>query len=71
MLEKSLLEKSQGSIKPWEIGRFTIAEALMFLEDPRGRGPGGTPNMNDDEIAAELQRWQGLTPLERLRDVRR
>ena len=70
-MEKSLLEKSQGAIKPWEIGQITLAEALMFLEDPKERGGTGAMNLNDAEMAAELARWQALTPLERLRECGR
>lgn len=67
ILEKSILEKSQGAIKPWEIGQLTLSEALMFLEDPSGRA-GSAPTLSDREIEAELERWQGMTPLERLRN---
>ena len=68
-LEKSLLEKSNGAIKPWEIGQFTLAEILMFLEDPEKRAPSGLPNMSDTEMTAAFEIWQALTPLERLDNV--
>lgn len=40
----------------------------MFLEDPKDRDGGGAPAMSQHEIKAELEYWQALTPLEKLRN---
>jgi hypothetical protein len=44
---------------------MTLSEICVLLEDPRGR------TMSDDQIVAEHARWRGLTPRERIEEVKR
>lgn len=71
IIHKAMVEKGQGSIKPWEIGAWTLPEILWFLEDCDGRGSDGTPGMSDWQIEQESQRWAAMSPLERLRNYQR
>ena len=63
-LEKSILEKSQGAVKPWEIELWTLPEVFLFLDSPEQAG------ISEAEAIAELEAWAALKPSERLRAFR-
>ncbi len=71
MIHKSVVEKSQGAIKPHEVGQLTFAEVCWYLEDSKNRGGGGGGDMSDAELAAEVERWRRMSPAEKLRDYKR
>ena len=60
-IEKSILEKSQGSVKPWEIEQWTLPEVFLFLDSPE------RPGISEAEAIAEIEAWSRLGPKERLR----
>lgn len=51
--------------RPWEIKLLTLAEVAMELE-------GDEPTaMSESQVDAEIRRWRGLGPLERVRSFQR
>lgn len=62
-----MLEKSEGAVKPWEIADWTLSEIFLFLEKADARSPSGALSLDDADLDAAFSAWQGLGPLERLR----
>ena len=69
-IDKALMEKLPG-LKPWECDRFTLAEIEYVLAEPEEALHDGAPDMSDADILAHAQRWEALTPVERLREAAR
>lgn len=68
-IHKALCEKVRGLV-PEDVGRITLAEVALLLDDGK-RSPIGAPSMTTEEGIAEWQRWQAMTPLEKLRNFQR
>jgi hypothetical protein len=69
-IEKSILEKSMGTVHPKDLETWTISEVFLFLIDPEERCPDGSPNMSETEIRAAAEEWAAKPPLEKLRSYR-
>ena len=69
VVDKMVMEKSEGRITPEMIGEMTLPEIFAFLQDPRQLGPGGR-NMTTAEIERRLLKHKTAGPLERLRRYR-
>ena len=59
-----------GTVHPRDIPEWTLSEVFLFLEDPDSRGPDGSPNMNEGELAAAAKAWESLSALEKLKAYR-
>jgi hypothetical protein len=57
-------------LRPWELGRLTLSEITLYLEDGSPKPDQGKPVTHAD-AAAWVQWWRGLSPLEKLEHARR
>ena len=66
-ITRQLLE-NMPSLKPWEIGKLTLAEVEWALRPAGEHRPaaGRGVCMGQQDMAAALDKWNRLTPKERL-----
>ena len=69
-LHKALFMKSQGHILPEHVGKMTLAEIAMVLDDA-DRGPYGTPALSVADAEREVGRRLAWRPLDWLRNFDR
>lgn len=62
---------TERGLRPWELGRLTLAEIDVLLASKADDVTAGVPLTSDADQIAYAQHWAGLTPLARLRQARR
>ncbi len=68
MVYKNLYEKG---FRPWEIGKITLPEYDLIMQDTEGKAPSGHQTMTRHGIKAKLAHWRALTWQQKLQNYER